>query len=561
MLDLRHVSKFYQTRTGRREVLSGVNLRVGKSERVGILGRNGAGKSTLIRIIGGSEQPTSGDVERGMSISWPLAFAGGFQGSLTGLDNLRFVCRIYNASYDDALPFVEEFTELKSYLREPVKRYSSGMRARLAFAISMAVDFDCFLIDEVLAVGDTTFQEKCRQELFVNKKHRAMLMVSHDADMIREHCTRACVLEKGILREFDDVESAYIFYHEEMNSTHKAHSLPGSDSIKKHTAVSDAASTSPAPNGDISNSASSNIAVSNENDRIVAAFYRQLLGRTPEPVGLRHHSTWMQSRDRDTAVDDMLKVFLASDECGKRLEKHRRGRLPMLEFDPNLAFDTVVSLGSYCYTAAFLERFELKKMTSVFDLVSSNSSMVAHALNDDFETLLDKQHYVTAIGSHRPHVSRSNKVQHSFYSENHGSDLVFDRNVFVPEHYAYLARCVDRFREVLSRNGDTLFLLIQPENGHTSQEFEAVRRELSRRSPNGSLVFIAVAHEVPQTGVPGIDLLARQGTAVSYRFAPSSYWQPYEIMTPLDELYLYNAIFRAFPSRALGHGSAHIISQ
>jgi capsular polysaccharide transport system ATP-binding protein len=560
MLDLRHVSKFYQTRTGRREVLSGVNLRVEKSERVGILGRNGAGKSTLIRIIGGSEQPTSGDVERGMSISWPLAFAGGFQGSLTGLDNLRFVCRIYNASYDDALPFVEDFTELKSYLREPVKRYSSGMRARLAFAISMAVDFDCFLIDEVLAVGDTTFQEKCRQELFVNKKHRAMLMVSHDADMIREHCTRACVLEKGILREFDDVESAYIFYHEEMNSTHKSHSLPDSNSITKRVAVGDAAGKSPAANSDISISASSNIAVSDENDRIVGAFYRQLLGRAPEPIGLRHHSAWMQSRDRDTAVDDMLKVFLATDECRKRLGLERRGRLQMLASGPNLAVDQVVSLGSYCYTGAFLERFGLPKMTSVFDLIPSNSSMVAHALNDDFETLLDKQHYVTAIDPHRPHVSGINKVQHSFYTQKHGIDSFFDRNVIDSEHYAYLARCVDRFREVLSSNGDTLFLLIQPETDHTGQEFEAVRRELLRRSPNAFLVYIAVAHEVQQTGVPTIDPLARQGTAVSYRFAPSSYWQPYENMAPLDELYLYNAIFRAFPSRALGHGSAHIIS-
>ena len=149
-----------------------------------------------------------------MSISWPLAFTGGFQGSLTGLDNLRFVCRVYGASYKKALPFVEEFTELGSYLREPVKKYSSGMLARLAFAMSMAIEFDCFLIDEVIAVGDASFQEKCHNELFVNRRDRAMIMVSHDPHIIREHCTRACVLEKGVLTEFADVNSAFDFYYE-----------------------------------------------------------------------------------------------------------------------------------------------------------------------------------------------------------------------------------------------------------------------------------------------------------------------------------------------------------
>ncbi|EPS1222436.1 ABC transporter ATP-binding protein [Burkholderia cenocepacia] len=214
MLNLQDVSKHYSTRNGRRLILDHINLTIEPSERIGILGRNGAGKSTLVRLISGSELPTSGTIERAMSVSWPLAFSGGFQGSLTGLDNLRFACRVYGASYEAALPFVEDFTELGAYLREPVKKYSSGMLARLAFAMSMAIEFDCFLIDEVIAVGDASFRDKCHRELFEKRRDRAMIMVSHDPHIIREHCTRACVLEKGVLREFLDVDSAFDFYHE-----------------------------------------------------------------------------------------------------------------------------------------------------------------------------------------------------------------------------------------------------------------------------------------------------------------------------------------------------------
>lgn len=212
MITLKNVSKKYEVRTGKRLVLDNINCQIAKGEHVGILGKNGAGKSTLIRLISGSELPTSGIINRSMSVSWPLAFSGGFQGSLTGLDNLRFACRVYNASYKKALPFVEEFTELGQYLREPVKRYSSGMLAKLAFSISMAIEFDCFLIDEVIAVGDSTFREKCHIELFGKRHDRAMIMVSHDANIIRKHCSKAYVLEEGELKYFEDVDSAYEHY-------------------------------------------------------------------------------------------------------------------------------------------------------------------------------------------------------------------------------------------------------------------------------------------------------------------------------------------------------------
>jgi capsular polysaccharide transport system ATP-binding protein len=212
MMRLEQVNKTYGTRSGPVHVLRDVNLTVEPGERVGILGRNGAGKSTLIRLISGAEFPTSGVIDRGMSVSWPLAFGGAFQASLTGYDNLRFICRIYGVDPADKLAFVEEFSELGIYLREPVKTYSSGMRARLAFAISMVIEFDCFLIDEIIAVGDARFHQKCHHELFVKRVDRAMIIVSHDASYIREHCTRAAVLNAGGLSHFESIDEAYEFY-------------------------------------------------------------------------------------------------------------------------------------------------------------------------------------------------------------------------------------------------------------------------------------------------------------------------------------------------------------
>lgn len=193
----------------------GVNATIQRGEKVGILGRNGAGKSTLIRILGGVERPTSGSIEREMNISWPLAFGGAFQGSLTGLDNLRFICRVYGVPHENKLDFVQEFAELGKYLREPVKTYSAGMRARLAFAISMAVDFDCFLIDEVITVGDVRFHDKCKHELFEKRADRSFVIVSHEVHNIRDHCERAFVLNNGKLLEFPDINDAICFYQNE----------------------------------------------------------------------------------------------------------------------------------------------------------------------------------------------------------------------------------------------------------------------------------------------------------------------------------------------------------
>ena len=214
MIKLKNIAKHYETSRGPRTVLSAVNLQVNPGEKVGILGKNGSGKSTLIRIMGGVAVPDEGEIIKDMSISWPLAFDSGIQGSLTGFDNVNFICRVYAADIDDVLPFVQDFSELGRYLYEPTRSYSSGMKARLNFAISMAIDFDCMLIDEVLAVGDARFKERCHEELLVKRANRAIVLVSHEPGMIREICDSAYVLHDGHLHDFNDVDSAYDFYKE-----------------------------------------------------------------------------------------------------------------------------------------------------------------------------------------------------------------------------------------------------------------------------------------------------------------------------------------------------------
>jgi ABC-type polysaccharide/polyol phosphate transport system ATPase subunit len=212
MITLRNVCKDYPTRAGPRRVLDTVNLTIAPGERVGILGRNGAGKSTLIRLISGAEPPTAGTIDRNMSVSWPLAFSGGFSGALTGADNVRFICRIYGVDFRPRFEFVENFSELGIYLNEPVASYSSGMKARLAFAISMTIDFDCYLIDEVLAVGDARFRDRCKAELFEKRHDKAKLIVSHSHRQLKGNCDRFLLIEGGRIKEYADFEEVYFDY-------------------------------------------------------------------------------------------------------------------------------------------------------------------------------------------------------------------------------------------------------------------------------------------------------------------------------------------------------------
>ncbi len=212
MIRLTGVTKQYPTKAGMRKILKGIDLTIKPGDHVGILGRNGAGKSTLVRVIGGAEPPTTGTVERSMSVSWPLAFTGGFHAKLTGIDNLRFICRIYGVDFDERLAFVKDFSELGSYLYEPVGVYSSGMRARLAFAISMTIDFDCYLIDEVMAVGDDSFRERCKVELFEKRKEKAMLIVSHSHRYLKGTCNRFLLFRDGAITEYEDFDEVYAEY-------------------------------------------------------------------------------------------------------------------------------------------------------------------------------------------------------------------------------------------------------------------------------------------------------------------------------------------------------------
>jgi capsular polysaccharide transport system ATP-binding protein len=212
MIAINNITKSYRSRGGDHKVLNDVSFTVEPGEHLGILGRNGTGKSTLIRIISGQELPDSGSIQRRMKVSWPLAFSSGFQGSLTGLDNLRFIARIYDADHEKIRGFVEDFAELGKYFKEPVKHYSSGMQARLAFALSLAIEFDCYLIDEVISVGDARFHQKCIHELFEQRKDRAYIIVSHDPNFITANCTKAAVLDQGRLLSFETVPTAFDHY-------------------------------------------------------------------------------------------------------------------------------------------------------------------------------------------------------------------------------------------------------------------------------------------------------------------------------------------------------------
>jgi capsular polysaccharide transport system ATP-binding protein len=207
-----NVVKSFESAIGEMRVLDGISFRVDAGQKIAVLGRNGAGKSTLVKIIGGVDPPTSGRVHRGLSMSWPIAFGGGFEAAMSGHDNIRFIARVYDKSIVDTVAFVDDFAELGRQLYNPVRTYSSGMRARLAFALTLAIDFECYLIDEVIAVGDQRFHQKCHDALFVQRRNCAMILVSHDIGILKEYCDKALILKSGRGRVFDDLELAINIY-------------------------------------------------------------------------------------------------------------------------------------------------------------------------------------------------------------------------------------------------------------------------------------------------------------------------------------------------------------
>jgi capsular polysaccharide transport system ATP-binding protein len=212
MIELRNVSKAYPANSGFHVVLDDISVDFSNDENIGILGRNGAGKSTLLRILSGVELPDSGDVVRKGRISWPLGFSGGFNGSLSGEVNCRFVARIYGEETDSVIDFARQFADIGEYFHMPVRTYSSGMKARLAFGLSMAVDFGLYLVDEVTAVGDKSFQDKCRQAFAERRGRSALILVSHNLKTVAEYCDRCAVLDGGRLQLFDSVDEAAKVY-------------------------------------------------------------------------------------------------------------------------------------------------------------------------------------------------------------------------------------------------------------------------------------------------------------------------------------------------------------
>jgi capsular polysaccharide transport system ATP-binding protein len=207
--------KDYHSETGGwRRVLNDVSLTVMPGEKVALLGRNGAGKSTLIRLLGGVELPSAGTIERTMTVSWPVGLEGGVGGTMTGNDNIRFMARIYNKKFEDIRDYVDDFAQLGKFLSEPVRTYSTGMRARLNFALSFAIDFDCYLIDEIIAAGDQRFQRRSQEEVFEKRADRSLILASHIPEIVKQYCSRALIIHHGRAKMFDDLDLAAEIYND-----------------------------------------------------------------------------------------------------------------------------------------------------------------------------------------------------------------------------------------------------------------------------------------------------------------------------------------------------------
>jgi capsular polysaccharide transport system ATP-binding protein len=212
MIKFDNVLKFYSIHRHRKIVLDHVSINFEPGVSYGIMGINGAGKSTLMRLIAGTELPNSGRIWRSVRLSWPLGFSGGLHGNLTGRENVQFLARLYGESPQNVIEFVDDFAEIGPYMDAPVKTYSSGMIARVAFGLSMAIRFECYLIDEVMSVGDARFQARCQVEFKKRKENSDIIMISHDTAAIREYCERGLVLANGQLHYFHEVDDAIELY-------------------------------------------------------------------------------------------------------------------------------------------------------------------------------------------------------------------------------------------------------------------------------------------------------------------------------------------------------------
>lgn len=211
MIKIENLTKSYRTPKGRHYVFKDINIELPSEKSVALVGRNGAGKSTLLRMIGGIDKPDSGNIVTNKTISWPVGLSGGFQGSLTGRENVKFVARLYSTPDElrEKVDFVEQFAELGKYFDMPIKTYSSGMKSRLGFGLSMAFSFDYYIVDEVMAVGDARFKEKSSSLFKERSTTSSILMVSHSLKSLEEHCDVALYLKSyDEVIYFNDVETA-----------------------------------------------------------------------------------------------------------------------------------------------------------------------------------------------------------------------------------------------------------------------------------------------------------------------------------------------------------------
>ncbi len=213
MIRFEHLTKSFYMHGERNIVIDDLNLTLPTGKSLALMGRNGAGKSTLMKIISGTLAPDSGRVVSDGSISWPVGLGGTFHGDMTGAQNVRFVARVYGVDADDLVSFVEDFADIGPHFHMPLRTYSSGMKSRVTFGTSMGVPFDTYLIDEVTAVGDTSFKRKSKAVFRDRLKNASGIMVSHNSRELRDFCDAAIVLENGHLRYFDDLPEA-IRYHE-----------------------------------------------------------------------------------------------------------------------------------------------------------------------------------------------------------------------------------------------------------------------------------------------------------------------------------------------------------
>ena len=213
VIQLDRVFKFYTASGQTKIVLDHVSAVFNTGRSYGLMGVNGAGKSTLLRLIAGTEIPNSGKIKRSVRVSWPLGFAGGFHPLMTGRENIKFVARAYGERIGKVIDFVEDFSELGDYIDAPYKTYSSGMMARLAFGLSMAIEFDCYLVDEITAVGDMRFQARCKHAFDERRKNADLIIVSHSMQTIKDYCDHGAVLVDGQLIMFENVDRAIETYN------------------------------------------------------------------------------------------------------------------------------------------------------------------------------------------------------------------------------------------------------------------------------------------------------------------------------------------------------------